>query len=299
MSKNIKIHEVGFRDGLQNEKVVIPTELKIRWIESILNSNVDIIQLGSFVNKEKVPQMADTDILFKHFKSNDYNVLFSALALNEKGADMAVESGADVICLGASASNTHSLKNTGMNTSDAVSRIINIARRLTNEGKKVQVSVQSAFGCGFEGSISEEHVLNIAKKYIENGLINISLADTAGHAYPEQVTRLFSAIKSFDENTVLTSHFHNTYGLGIANCYAAMNAGAEYFETAFGGLGGCPFTKVAAGNVSTEDFVHSLNRNNVRKDIKLESFFELSKECSDFLEKTMQSYVLNVGQISY
>lgn len=299
MSKNIKIHEVGLRDGLQNEKTVVSTEKKIEWIDILLNSGVDIIQLGSFVHLEKMPQMADTDFLFRHYSSMPHVAILSGLVLNEKGLARALDCGVEMLCMGVSASNTHSLKNTGMSTLDATIRIIEMAKSVLSEGIKLQVSVQSAFGCGFEGKIPEERVLEIVRQYLDAGITNISLADTAGHAYPEQVSHLFSSINQIDDNCVLTAHFHNTYGLGIANCYAAMNEGAEYFETAFGGFGGCPFTKVAAGNVPTEDFVHSLNRNGKRVDIDLKSIINVAKYAEHYFSKSVQSYVPYSGILPY
>ncbi len=298
MSK-IKIHDVGMRDGLQNESKLVPTDIKKEWIQKLIDSNIDIIQIGSFVHPTKVPQMADTDELFKYFSTIPHNSILSGLLLNEKGMDRAIDCGVEMFCMGVSASDTHSKKNTGMDTNEALSRIISIANQLQNEGRRVQVSVQSAFGCGFEGNISEEKVFDIVRKYIDAGILNISLADTAGHAYPEKVTRMFSKIKSMNENVVLTSHFHNTYGLGMANCYAAMKEGAEYFETAFGGLGGCPFTKVAAGNVCTEDFIHSLNRNNIATEINIENLIQISKQASEFFGKTLEGYVYRAGIIKY
>jgi hydroxymethylglutaryl-CoA lyase len=299
MLKNIKIHEVGLRDGLQNEKKVVPTEQKIEWIDILLNSGVDIIQLGSFVHLEKMPQMADTDLLFRHYASIPHTTTLSGLVLNEKGLSRGLDCGVEMFCMGVSASNTHSLKNTGMSSLDASKRIINMAKLVQSEGKKLQVSVQSAFGCGYEGKVPEELVLDIVRQYLDAGLMNISLADTAGHAYPEQVCRLFETVKKADDNSILTAHFHNTYGLGIANCYAAMNAGAEYFETAFGGFGGCPFTKVAAGNVSTEDFVHSINRKGDRTDINLSAIIEVAQKAERLFSKPLQSYVPYSGSVSY
>ncbi|MBX3044453.1 MAG: hydroxymethylglutaryl-CoA lyase [Candidatus Kapabacteria bacterium] len=299
MLKKIKIHEVGFRDGLQNESKIVDTERKINWIAQILNSGIDIVQIGSFVHPVKMPQMADTDTLFDYFSKIPHKALLSGLVLNEKGFERGMKCGVEMFCMGVSASETHSQKNTGMSIQKATDVIISIAREAVNAGKVVQVSVQSAFGCGFEGKIPEENVLMIVGNYLDAGLKNISLADTAGYAYPEQVKRLFSSIKRIDESSVLTAHFHNTYGLGLANCYAAMSEGAEYFETAFAGLGGCPFTKVAAGNVSTEDFVHSLNRNDVRRDIDLEKILNVADSAQVYFEKENQSYLSKVGRLGY
>ena len=294
MIQKIKIHEVGLRDGLQNESIIVPTEIKLKWAEILCNSGIDILQLGSFVHPQKMPQMADTDILFEKFKSIEHKAVLSGLVLNEKGLERGLKCGVEMFCMGVSASDTHSKKNTGMTTDEALKRIISMAMEMIKNGKRVQVSIQSAFGCGFEGKISEDKILHIAKSYIDEGISNISLADTAGHAYPEQVKRIFSSIKKIDYSVVLTAHFHNTYGLGIANCYAAMDEGAEYFETAFGGLGGCPFTKVAAGNVSTEDFVYALNRNEERKDINIQYILDVSKDARNYFSKELQSYLLKL-----
>jgi hydroxymethylglutaryl-CoA lyase len=290
----IKIHEVGLRDGLQNESKIVPTELKLKWAKMLCNSGIDILQLGSFVHPEKMPQMADTDLLFENFKSIPHKSLLSGLVLNEKGMERGLKCGVEMFCMGVSASDTHSKKNTGMTTDNALNRIIAMAKEMINNGKRVQVSIQSAFGCGYEGKIPENKILYIANRYVDEGIFNISLADTAGLAYPEQVKRIFASIKNIDSNVALTAHFHNTYGLGMANCYAALAEGAEYFETAFGGLGGCPFTKVAAGNVSTEDFVSALNRNDERKDINIQKIMDVSKEAQQYFEKELQSCVLKL-----
>ncbi len=297
---NIKIHEVGLRDGLQNEIKIIPSEIKLKWIEKLIQSGVDYLQIGSFVNPSRVPQMADTDELFKFLSKNKKsNTILSGLVLNEKGLDRALDCGVELVCMGMSASDTHSTKNTGKSTEDALTSIINMGKKLLDMNHQVQVSVQSAFGCGFEGKIDEDKVINICKLYIDNGLMNISLADTAGHAYPEQVKRLFAAVKAYNGNAKLTAHIHNTYGLGIANCYAAIDNGAEIIETAFGGLGGCPFTKVAAGNVPTEDFVSGLQRNQVRTDINIDSILEVSQDAQSMLDRKLESYIWRAGRVRY
>ncbi len=203
-----------------------------------------------------------------------------------------------MFCLGVSASETHSRKNTGMGTDEAVARIIPAAKAALAAGKKVQVSVQSAFGCGFEGPIPEERVLKIARAYLEAGLKSISLADPAGHAHPAQVERLFGAVLALDPGIDCTCHFHNTYGLGMANMFAALRAGVTSFETSFAGLGGCPFTKTAAGNVATEDFVHVLQREGLRKDIRLDKLLEVARDVAKHFGRDMQGFVYKTGPIS-
>ncbi len=294
----IYIHEVGPRDGLQVEKTAVPLEEKIRWIEGLFASGVDIIQLGSFVNPEKVPQMADTDALFRHFAAQKpAHVTLSGLVLNEKGLERGLACGVEMFCMGVSASETHSQKNTGMTPAEAQARILPMAKQALAAGKRVQASVQSAFGCGFEGPIPAARVLDIVKAYLDAGIRNISLADTAGHAQPQQVEDLYGEIRRLDPQVELACHFHNTYGLGLANCYAALKSGVTYFESAFGGLGGCPFTKLPAGNVSTEDLVHTLQRMGLRKDIRLDVLLEVARQVSAFFGRELPGFILKSGSI--
>ena len=295
---HIVIHEVGPRDGLQMEQQVVPIETKEDWIRCVMESGVDIVQVGSFVHPVKVPQMADTDELIRRLVGNkSAGVTIAGLALNERGVERGLECGVEMLCLGASASETHSLKNTGMATKEAMRRIIAAAEQAVAAGKKVQVSVQSAFGCGFEGPISEERVLEMVGAYVEAGLFNISLADTAGYAHPTQVERLFEAVLDLDPNIECTCHFHNTYGLGMANIMAAMNVGVSSFETSFAGLGGCPFTKVAAGNVATEDFVNALHLEGLRQDVNLGSLMGVASDVAKYFEREMPGCVYKTGPI--
>jgi len=294
----IVIHEVGPRDGLQMEREVVPIETKEDWIRRAMDSGVDIVQVGSFVHPVKVPQMADTDELIRRLVGNKKpGVTIAGLALNERGVDRGLECGVEMLCLGASASETHSLRNTGMATKDAMRRIIAAAEQAVAAGKKVQVSVQSAFGCGFEGPIPEARVLEMVGAYLEAGLFNISLADTAGHAHPAQVERLFDAVFNLDPSIDCTCHFHNTYGLGMANIMAAMRVGVTSFETSFAGLGGCPFTKVAAGNVATEDFVNALQMEGLRRDVNVNKLMGVASDVAKYFEREMPGCVYKAGLI--
>jgi hydroxymethylglutaryl-CoA lyase len=296
--KHIVVHEVGPRDGLQMERQVVPIETKEDWIRRTMASGVDIVQVGSFVHPVKVPQMADTDELFRRLITDKNSpVILAGLALNERGLERGLACGVEMFCLGASASETHSLKNTGMASMDATRRIITAGQQALAAGKKVQVSVQSAFGCGFEGPIPEARVLEMVAAYLEAGLHNISLADTAGHAYPQQVERLFTAVFKLDPAAECTCHFHNTYGLGMANIMAALRVGVTSFETSFAGLGGCPFTKVAAGNVATEDFVNALQLQGLRQDIELGSLIGVAADVARYFEREMPGCVYKTGSI--
>jgi hydroxymethylglutaryl-CoA lyase len=297
----IIIHEVGMRDGLQMEHQIVPIEVKIAWSERLIEAGIDIIQLGSFVRADKVPQMADTEALVRHFAERSdrhQRTIVSALVLNEKGLERALACDVPMICMGVSASETHSRKNTGMTVAEATERIIAMAKRAENANKAVQVSVQSAFGCGYEGRVPQERVMSIVERYRDAGLRTISLADTAGHATPDQVENTFGAIRALDENIECACHFHNTYGLALANCYAAMKAGVKSFESSIAGLGGCPFTKIAGGNTCTEDLVHMLQRMSLRADVKLDVIVNLASEVGRFFAREMEGRVYRVGRIT-
>jgi hydroxymethylglutaryl-CoA lyase len=295
--KPILIHEVGPRDGFQAELAVVPTKVKLSWIRRLADSGLDILQVGSFVRGDRMPQMADTDELFHILLKEPHRAELSGLVLNEKGLERALEVGVPLICMGVSASETHSRKNTGMGTEDALRRIIDMAQEAKSAGRKVQVSVQSAFGCGFEGVIGEDRVMGIVVAYLEAGLTAISLADTAGHAHPDQVRRYVRKVLELHPGAELTAHIHNTYGLGMASVYAAMEAGARTIETSFGGLGGCPFTKVAAGNVATEDLVHGLQRSGLRTDIDLTAILGVTKAAADHFGRELPGCVYKAGPI--
>jgi hydroxymethylglutaryl-CoA lyase len=283
--QSVIVHEVGLRDGLQIEKTVVSTEKKLEWTGKLMEAGIPVIQLGSFVHPKKVPQMADTDELFKQVIQSDKpdHVTLSGLVLNERGLERGLECGVEMFCMGVSASNTHSRKNTGMTTKEALQRIIPMARQALQQNKSVQVSVQSAFGCGYEGEIKKKSVLDIIKAYLDAGLTMVSLADTAGMGKPEQVYELFQEIFGLSRDVECACHFHNTRGQGIANCEAALNAGVTWFESAFGGLGGCPFTKTTSGNVSTEEMVTLLKQKGFVTEIDLEKVINLVRSVNDVI----------------
>ena len=300
VSRKVLLHEVGPRDGLQVEQEVVPTETKAGWIGRLAASGLDAVQVGSFVHPERVPQMADTDALFRHFSeigAPARRAALSGFVLNEKGLERALACGVELVCMGVSASETHSRKNTGMGVAEATARIVAMAKQAAAAGKPVQVSVQSAFGCGYEGAVPGDRVLSICRTYVEAGLTRISLADTAGHAQPEQVARMYEALLALGPGLEAACHFHDTYGAGMANVFAALGAGVTFFETSFAGLGGCPFTKVAAGNVATEDFVHTLQRMGLRRDVDLPALVDVARDVAAFFRRDMPGRVHKTGPI--
>jgi hydroxymethylglutaryl-CoA lyase len=305
MTQNLQVsriilHEIGMRDGLQIEKRVVPTATKLAWLDQLIDSAVDIIQVGSFVHPDKVPQMADTDALFTTLLSAPARPRpsFSGLVLNEKGLDRALACGVEHICLGVSASDTHSRRNTGMSTREALARIVATAKRAQAEGRGVQVSVQSAFGCGLEGAIPAGLVIDIVRAYLDVGLLTISLADTAGHALPAQVRDLYGAVFALNPSLTAACHFHDTYGLAMANTLAALDAGVTQVESGFGGLGGCPFTAVTGGNLCTEDFAYYLRRSQRRTNVAVERLMSVAAEASAFFARPLPGTLYRTGPIA-
>lgn len=293
------IHEVGLRDGLQIEKQILTLEEKIELAEMLIDSGVKIIQLGSFVHPKKVPQMANTDALFQKLQNSTNkkdDIAFSGLVLNERGFERGLACGVEMFCLGVSASNTHSQKNTGMTTAEALNQILPLIKSALSQNKKVQVSVQSAFGCGYEGAIDKSIVLDIVKRYLDAGAKMISLADTAGYAYPDQVHELFSSVKELDDEIELVCHFHDTFGLGMLNCYEAYKTGVRYYETSFGGLGGCPFTKIASGNVCTEDLVYLFKRIGINEMPNIDILLKIVKKLSVSLNRNFSGRLFQAGK---
>lgn len=296
--RNIIIHDVGLRDGLQMEGEIMPTDSKVRWANDLIDAGIKYIQLGSFVNPKKVYQMSDTEDIFDEILPNKpEDVVLSALVLNEKGIERGMKCGTEMFCMGVSASETHSIKNTGMPTSEALDRICGMAKDVIADGKMVQASVQSAFGCGFEGKVSEDIVFNLIEKYYRAGVKNISLADTAGYANPIKVKNMFHEIKQRYPDVELAVHFHDTYGLGLANVYSAYESGVKYIETSFGGLGGCPFTKSPSGNVATEDVVHMFQQGGELMEIDLNKLIGITKYLSGFLIRELPGQIYKNGGI--
>jgi len=295
----VVIHEVGPRDGLQMEKEVAPFERKLAWIRGLVGSGLDIVQVGSFVHPTKVPQMADSDRLFAELRAGGLRpgAVLSGLVLNEKGMERGFAAGVDRFCMGVSASETHSRRNTGMPIAEASARIVAMAKQALAAGQRVQVSVQSAFGCGYEGAVPAERVLGLVRQYVDNGITNVSLADTAGHAAPDQVARMYEQVFAMDTGLDCACHFHDTYGLGLANVWAALQVGVTHVETSVAGLGGCPFTKIAGGNVCTEDFVHMLQRMGRREDVRIDALIAIAADVAAFFGRDMPGKVYKTGPI--
>ncbi|MBK7633727.1 MAG: hydroxymethylglutaryl-CoA lyase [Saprospiraceae bacterium] len=283
MHHNIYIEEQGLRDGLQTVSHIFSTEQKLIWTRDLIEAGVKRIQIGSFVHKGKIPAMADTDDLFLRSTHEQQQVLISGLALNKKGLERAIHCGAKYLSISLSASETHSLKNTGKTIEQAKEEIKEMIVLAKEKNIKVRSGIQCAFGCRFEGKISENVVLDLAEYLISCGADELFLADSTGMAHPVQVDRMIKQVISIAGNNPIGLHLHNTENKGYANLYAGLNAGVTIIDTAFGGLGGCPFIKGATGNIATEDVVHMLDQMGVDTGIDMYKLAKISLEIEKVL----------------
>jgi len=255
-SPQVLISEVGPRDGLQSVKATMPTADKLRWIDALAAAGLREIEVASFVPAQLLPQMADAAQVVRHALRHR-GVRIMALVPNLRGAQAALQAGAQKLTLPVSASPAHSMANV-RKTPEAMVDEVRAVLRLCKEsapGVPVEVGISTAFGCTLQGLVPEDEVLRLAVLLAETGVHEIGLSDTTGMANPAQVGRLFRAL--FREIGDLTgaAHMHNTRGLGLANCLAAYEAGVRTFDSSLAGLGGCPYAPGASGNVVTEDLV--------------------------------------------
>ena len=255
----IIINDVGPRDGLQNQQQVLSTEQRLALITALVTAKVPAVEIGAFVSPKAVPAMAGTSELYQQLcqqlpKANGQSE-FSALIPNMKGYDMAVAANVPVMSLVVAASNTMNLKNINMTTDESIKVSESVLKVASAQGKKVQAYIATAWACPFEGIIDSDSVFKVTEKLIDAGASNIVVADTIGAADPMVVNQLMNAMAARFDIAQLSCHFHDTRAMGLANVYAAIEAGIRKFDASIAGLGGCPFAPGASGNVATEDVV--------------------------------------------
>lgn len=253
----ITVVEVGPRDGLQYESVFIPSEEKIALIDSLSQTGLRRIEVTSFVHPKMVPNLRDAIQVLGGI-SKAAGVIYSALVPNLKGCLRALETPVDELALFVSASQAHNQKNVGMSIEESLHGFADIAREALAGGKSLRGYVITAFGCPYEGAVPPTRVEKIIDAYSELGVREISLGDTTGMANPRQVSEVFEQLGRERRDMPLAAHFHNSRGLGLANAYAAYQAGCRVFDSSVGGLGGCPTAVGAMGNIPTEDLVNMM-----------------------------------------
>lgn len=257
MTNYLKIHEVGPRDGLQNEAVNVATVDKLRMIDGLIAAGIKSLELTSFVHPKAVPQMADADEIMSRSLANHPNpdLHFSGLVFNEKGYERALAAGARAIAIGASVSDTFSQANTGMSNYKSLEMARKLIRRARRDGLWVRIYISAAWVCPFEGPIRPEKTIAFAEEVWALDVNELAMADTIGHANPLEIGLLMEELGKRFNMDKLAVHLHDTQALGLANSTAALQAGVRIHDASIGGLGGCPFAPGAAGNMATEDLV--------------------------------------------
>lgn len=286
--KKVEIHEVVLRDGIQNEKRLVPTAEKMRLTRELIDCGVRRIEVSSFVNPRLVPQMADAEQLWEKIERKR-GVLYSALILSEGGLERAIRCRVPHVGIFVSASETHSLRNSNKPVADALKEALRLIGRAQDAGIAVRAGVMNAFGCAYEGPVPVARVIRLVRAFMKRGPAEICLADSSGLANPLQVENVVARVRRETGQAELSLHLHNTRGLGQANVFAALRQGVSIFDTSLGGLGGCPFIPGARGNIATEDTVYLLQEMGLKTGVDLYGLIRAGLPLEAFLGKTFQT----------
>lgn len=283
MLNEIKIQEVGPRDGLQKEKTILSPIQRSRFIKRLMASGLTRIQVGSFVNPKRVPQMAHTDEVLRLLDMNA-NVRFSVLALNLKGVESAIRSGVRHVELFVSASETHSVKNGGMSIDGALKSSRFMIKEARDAGLTITTGVMCAFGCEFEGRVESETVKRIIEHFTIMQPEEVCLADTTGLATPDLIESTLQEILTIVDVEKISLHLHDTHGNAEKNLFRALDLGVRMFDSSTGGLGGCPFIPGAAGNIATERMVELLHERGFATGVDLNRLLSAGHFIKDLLD---------------
>jgi hydroxymethylglutaryl-CoA lyase len=292
--QHIDIVEVGPRDGLQSEPGVLPTATKVEFIERAIAAGVRRVEVTSFVNPKRVPQMADAEAVLQALPRRD-GVHFIGLVLNRKGFERAAAAGCNEIGMAVVASDTFNQRNQGVTTGQSIAAWLDIACAAKAAGIRPQVTVSAAFGCPFEGEVPPSRVVEIVCRVAEAGPFEIALADTIGVGVPAQVIELLGRVQEAVPGIPLRCHFHNTRNTGLANAFAAVQAGVRTLDASLGGIGGCPFAPAATGNIPTEDLVYMLQRSGYDTGISLAAAIETGRWLQAQLGRPVPGMLVKAG----
>ena len=310
--EQVRIREVGPRDGFQNEPEIIATEDKVRLIGMLARTGLKRMEITSFVRADVIPQLADAaDVL--RAVDLPVDVARAVLIPNEKGLDTALElrdtrpkegDGAgtlfDEVNLFLSASQTHNRKNVNRTIEESLSGLERVVGRALDAGLRCEGVISVAFGCPYEGHVPPERVFVIAERLLAAGCEEIAFGDTTGMANPRQVGEFFPAAREWlGDDVELTAHFHNTRGQGLANVVAALGAGVRSFESSFGELGGCPVPKGATGNIATEDLVSMLHEMGFETGVDLPALLAAARKAQDVLGRPLTGHLLTAGPVDW
>jgi len=287
----VKIVEVGPRDGLQNEKVTIPTQAKVAYITALSDAGLKVIEAGAFVSPKWVPQMADTADVYAEIPK-DPGVEYPVLVPNMRGLERAIDAGVTSIAIFTAASETFNQRNINMTIEESFENYAPVAMRAREEGMRVRGYVSTAFGCPYEGEVAPEKVLEVCARLLDLGCYEVSVGDTIGVGTPMQVQGVVGILLQVIPRTHLAMHFHDTRGTALANTLAALEMGIATYDASSGGLGGCPYAPGASGNLATEDLVYMLDRMAIDTGVDLNRLVQASSIIAPYLDHPLPGRVV-------
>jgi hydroxymethylglutaryl-CoA lyase len=276
LPKFVTLVEVGPRDGLQNEKVLLSTESKVEFVRRVGASGIRRMEVTSFVSPTRVPQMADAEAVMASVPRGG-GASYIGLVLNRRGFERALAAGCDEVGFVIVASETFSRRNQGMGIADGIRLWHEISRAAAERGVKASVMISAACGCPFEGEVPMSRVLEIAAEIVKSPSVDLAIADTIGVGVPPQVRAIVEGLRPLAGDRPIRAHFHNTRNTAIANIMASLEAGASLIDASAGGIGGCPFAPKATGNVATEDVLYLLHRLGIETGVSLEGATETAR----------------------
>lgn len=294
MSQAVEIVEVGPRDGLQNESAIVPTAEKIALVRRMIAAGARRIEVASFVNPAKVPQMADAEAVVAALP--EANAIYIGLVLNRRGAHRALATKIDQLGAVCVATDSFALRNQGQTSDESLDTACDVVALARAAGRSAQITIGAAFGCPFEGEVSPDRVVAMARRAAASGAVEVALADTIGVAVPAAVAALVARVRAEIAPLPVRIHLHNTRNTGLANVWAAVEAGAATIDASLGGLGGCPFAPGAAGNVSTEDVVYLLERSGVATGLDLDALIAAAGWFTNIMGRPLPGMVSKAGR---
>ena len=290
MSDQVRIVEVGPRDGLQNEKAQVSVDARVAFIEALLAAGLHTVEVGAFVSPKAIPQMVGSDEVLRRV-SRHTNGEFHVLVPNEKGYEAARAAGAKVIAVFGSASEGFSRANINCSVAESIERFKPVVTRARAEGVRVRGYISCVIGCPYDGEVKPKAVVDVARILWDLGCYEISLGDTIGVGTPKKARELLRAVAGHVPMPNLAMHFHDTYGQALANLYAGMEEGCRVIDSAAGGLGGCPYAPGATGNVATEDVVYMLQGMGVATGVDMAKLLQATNEISSLIGRPPVSRV--------
>jgi len=298
--KAVRIREVGPRDGFQNEPETIATSDKVRLVEMLARTGLRRLELTSFVRADVIPQLADGREVLER-ASIPEEVSVSVLVPNERGLEAALElrERIDEVNVFLSASETHNRKNVNRSIEESLAGVEKVLGRAGEAGLRREGVISTSFGCPYEGEVAPERVFEIARRLAAAGAEEVGFGDTTGMANPAQVREFFERAREELPGVELTAHFHNTRGQGLANAFAALEAGCESFESSFGELGGCPVPAGATGNIASEDLISMFEEMGIATGVDLPALLEASAEAQRVLGRPLGSHTLVAGPVDW